>query len=221
MSDSILMDTVLRKVAEVIEKRLEILPSDELMQDIRDVITGGLVEYRGSRSIYETALGGFIIEQNPYATWEHLVFPNLPMNPDGENQWVRKSGVLAENHAGRPLAPDKPIPGGMVVNFSYADWEYLRDTEGREGITVPLPGAASSSEPDPLPAPASDPEKPKGDLPPDFTTFYPHNIVKSVRLKYRYLDRLYPPTGEVAEAQGKRDVHTGYILILYSGSDSN
>jgi hypothetical protein len=208
-------------------------PDDDLKTLVHDAIVKAVIAYRkdsADRTIYETSLGSFIIEQNPYTSWENLVFPNLPVNPDGENSWVRKSGVLAEYHASRPLPKDQPIPGGMVVDFSYADWKYLRDPE------EPRDGASAEGFAEPFTlnerpeAPESDPARSPG-LPPQFTYFFGHNIVKSVRLKYKFLDRRYTPAeaeeqlasltagDPVAEELRNRDVHAGFILILYSGSD--
>lgn len=198
MSDSALMTKIEEHVLDAIEKKFG-SPPQGMPEVVRGAIVQAVIDYRktsADRAIYETSLGSFIIEQNPYSSWENLVFPNLPLDPNGENPWVRKSGVLVDHHAGNPLPKDKPIPGGMVVDFSYSDWQHLYDPEEpRDGESAAR--TATVFPPDKTPeAPESDPPR-KQSLPPQYTYFFGHNIIKSVRLKYKFLDRRYPPADAV------------------------
>jgi len=182
---------------------------EKFVADLDDVLQEGVTEtvkqYRdqtAGSTAYETSLGSFIIEQNPYASWENIDFPNLPLDPHDENPWVRRSGVLRDNNALNPLRANEPIPGGTIVNFSYVNDPDLQD----DGTFVKPPGD--------LPKDPNKPPKPA----PDRTDFYPHNIVKAVRLRYSVFDRRFGKLSSFADTEG-RDRQTGYILILYSGSD--
>jgi len=184
---------------------------------IQDGIEGAVKQYRkktADRIAYETSLGAFIVEQNPYGSWDDLDFPGLPLAPNGENPWVRRSGVLADYNALNPLPPDKAIPGGIIVNFSYIDWPELQDYNHND-------------HPGEIP-PAEAFIKPEAEV--ELTTrpvpfqnrFYPHNVVKAVRLRYTVFDRRYGKSGhEVANDGLARDKQISYIVILYSGGDSN
>src|SRR4051794_25162721 len=105
MSDTTLMGKIEEKVTAAVAAK-GVTVDDTLKLSIRESIADAITEYRDAsadRAVYETALGGFIIDQVPYATWEHLDFPNLPIGPTGENQWVRRSGVLSEYNTLHPL----------------------------------------------------------------------------------------------------------------------
>lgn len=211
MSDSVLLDMIKKKIGEIVDEQRGKAGDDGckdliagLKKLLQDGVTDAVKAYRektADRIAYGTAPGAFIIEQNPYAAWEDIDFPNLPLDPRGENPWVRRSGVLRDKNALDPLEEKEPIPGGIVVNFSYGGAPELED---RVPFRKP-PG-------DVLP----DPDKPA----PDRTKFYPHNIVKAVRLRYTVLDRRYKPSSPFVQTEGGRDRQTGYILIMYSGNDS-
>jgi len=208
VTDSELLASIRAKVKRIMADQRGKTVDAALEKVVQDGIRDAVLEYRSNsknRIAYETALGAFILEQNPYVTWEKLELPNLPLDPNGENGWVRRSGVLRDYNALGPLPEDEAIPGGMVVNFSYVDRPELAD-----------------------PAPPADPwTKPEGDVPkrtdepaPFTTKFYPHNVVKTIRLRYLYYDRRYAASDKYAEKNG-RDRQLGYILIQYSGNDSN
>jgi hypothetical protein len=210
VSDSQLLEMIQKAVEKIIDDQRGEADNgckkllDQLKGLVRDGVKEAVKEYRdqpGNRIGYETSLGAFIIEQNPYASWEDIEFPNLPLDPKAENPWVRRSGVLRNYNALNPLPASEPIPGGLVVNFSYVDAPEFQDT--RPYV------------------------KPPGEVPPDTTRptpdetrFYPHNVVKAVRVKYLVYDRRFKKSSPFVAAQG-RDRQTGYILVLYSGSDSN
>jgi hypothetical protein len=209
VSDTLLLQMIKDKISDIVEKQRRRAAGDdcktligELDALLRTGVTDAVKDYRANaddRIAYETSLGAFIIEQNPYAAWENIDFPNLPLDPQGENPWVRRSGVLRNNNALNPLPAKEAIPGGNTVNFSYVSAPELVD----DGTFVNPPG-------DVLP----DPKKPA----PDHTEFYAHNVVKAVRLRYSVFDRRYGKSSEDATSFG-RDKQTGYILILYSGND--
>jgi len=192
---------------------------DKRIASLKDLvlkgIEGAVKKYRANtanRIAYETSLGGFIIEQIPYASWDDLDFPGLPLDPNGENPWVRRSGVLADHNALDPLPEDKPIPGGIIVNFSYVDWPELQDSRAQNPGELPTPEAFIK----PTDADVTLKTTP---VPPR-TRYYPHNIVKAVRVRYTVFDRRYRKSSDNAAEKG-RDKQIGYILVLYSGSDSH
>lgn len=223
MSDSVLSQMIQDKIDAIIKEQTGKADDacKELFAGLRTALQKGVTEavtkYRTSTAnqlSYETALGSFIIEQNPYASWDGIDFPSLPLSPNGENPWVRRSGVLADCNALNPLSPDKPIPGGIVVNFSYVDWPELRDYNQNDHPAETPPAEAFI--------------KPEAEV--ELTTkpvpfksrFYPHNVVKAVRLRYTVFDRRYRPSGHEVTKDGlARDKQISYILVLYSGSDSN
>jgi hypothetical protein len=157
-------------------------------------------------------LGAFIVEQNPYASWENIDFPNLPLDPNGENPWVRRSGVLADHNALNPLSEDLPIPGGIVVNFSYVDWPELQSYNPNDHPRGQLPP------PEAFVKPEAEVELTTRPVPFN-NRFYPHNIVKAVRLRYTVFDRRYKRSSDQSGATG-RDKQIGFILVLYSGGDT-
>jgi hypothetical protein len=233
MDNATLIDDVTHKIADIIQQGLNISPGDDVMQAIRDVVIGGFGDYRASRTAYETSLGGFIVEQNPYATWEHLDFPNLPVDPNGENQWVRRSGVLSDYNALHTLPGTEPIPGGTTVDFTYADWRYLRELDepdtnhGDFTVDDVRPQALQGKNIFTDKPPGTQKRGPQDTLPPDEARSYGHNIVKTVRLRYTIRDRHYPlkiyskeENTEFVKKWGPCR-HTGYILIQYSGSDGH
>lgn len=153
---------------------------------------------------YATALGAYIIQQNPYCSEAQLVLPKIPNTPNGERPWVRKSGLLRNNTTLDPLPGDVSIPAGPIVDFPYEDWKYLQETGPghTDRYTEREPGT-------------QDP------YPPDFSTHYSHHAVKTVRLRYTIKERRWKDgTGPDQPAGTKPDREAGYILVVYSGSDS-
>jgi len=223
MSDSVLLKMIKEAVGKIIDDqggKDENGACKQVIDGLKPLVLAGIEDavkaYRdktADHAAYESSLGAFIVEQNPYASWEDIDFPGLPLDPNGENRWVRRSGVLADYNALNPLPPDKPIPGGIVVNFSYIDWPELKDYRDDE-------------HPGQMP-PAEVFIKPKADVElasrpvPFKNRFYPHNVVKAVRLRYTVFDRRYAKSGtEVTEDGLARDKQISYIMILYSGGDS-
>jgi hypothetical protein len=245
VSDSRLFSMIKAEVEAAVQRQFKEPLGKEFSELLGKHIDKAITDYRkfsGDSAGYESALGSFLVEQIPYASWENLDLPNIPLDPNGENTWVRRSGVLSEYNAQKPLPAEQPIPGGIVVNFSYADWKYLREPDDPEDSgdyevvsrsdlapkpeaammsRAPVAPEASSKEvvPDAFIKPPAFEEKPDGAIPPNKTKYYPHNIVKTVRLRYTILDRRY--SKKDANLAGKnRDRQRGYILIQYSGSDN-
>lgn len=205
MSDSQLLQTLQQKVAAALTSNGVAL--DEKAQEaVDDALIAAIRTYRNTgsgNSSYEAALGAYIIGQNPYVRSEQLDLPNLPLTQNGENRWVRKNGVLANYTALNPLPKNEPIPAGHDVDFSYADWEYLREYSGAAAFQKP-----------------EGDQKRNGELAPDVASTYVLNIVKSIRLRYTLMDRRYLPS-ERLEGAPERDLQNGYILISYSGGNNS
>jgi hypothetical protein len=204
MSDTQLLQMLQQHVYEALSDQ-EVHLDEKQQETVTDALMAAIRQYRDTgsgNSSYEAALGSYIIGQNPYARSEQLEFPNLPLTPNGENRWVRKNGVLAHCSALNPLPRDESIPAGTDLDFSYADWEYLRE----------LPGPAAFQKPE------GDQKRPPGEIPPDLTTSYRLHIVKSIRLRYTLKDRRYLPKDVSAETP--RDLQTGYIVVSYAGGNN-
>jgi hypothetical protein len=139
---------------------------------------------------YESALGAYILDQNPYAEVDDLERPTIPDNPLAETRWIRKSGVLRNFHAFTPLPATQTIPAGEVLQFMHEDWAHLAET-------------ASWTETAPGPKPPIPPA-----IPPDHTEIYSHRVVKFVRFRYTVKDRKQPG-----------DAQAAYFIVAYSGGD--
>ena len=186
------------------------LPGPQSAAVLTAIIDQGIANYRAATgatpsSAYATALGSFILSENPYAAVDDLVKPNIPTSSTAENPWVRRGGVLAQFNAGNPLPGSEPIPAGHVVHFSWVDWGHLQPNFSNLGT-----------------APPSDVARPASQvLPANDTKSYGHNIVKTIRLQYTVKDRRYVGDA-IATASGvgsTQDLQAGFILIQYSGSD--
>jgi hypothetical protein len=225
MSDQTLVDEIRKAVLAAVQPFVSADRSAELDSAIGQSIADAVVAFRSSpagSSTYPGTLGNFIIEQNPYAKFDDIIFPDFPLDPNGENRWVRRSGVLSEYYAGNPLPGTEPIPAGHVVHFSYSDWPHLVEPQKplpEYDQTRPTFDANGIPEiPSAFLKPPAEVSPPAGTLPPDSATSVAHNIVKTVRLRYSFFDRRYPANSELAHQYG-RDRHSGFILICYSGGD--
>jgi hypothetical protein len=213
-----------------------------LKQALKAFVDDGVTQYRAAHpltngvalpedtSAYDNELGRFIIQQNPYCARDQLVLPKLPTDADSETRWVRKSGLLSEYTAQKPWDPKKTIPAGPIVDFPYVDWPHLREVKSG----APNPGAPggtaetfiSVDTPDTIDATLDNYKEYRPGTPPpypwDHSEFYPHHAVKTVRLRYTFKDRRrpLPPDPPLAEGVLPDDREAGYILIIYSGSDS-
>jgi len=160
---------------------------------LEPIFPGDDPEPMASEFAYESLLGAYIIEQNPYEVLAADARPKIPDDHDEEGRWVRKSGILRDRSVFSPLDTHTPIPAGQPFQFVFEDLPHLEDD-----LQVP------ESSPGPAPAP--------GDVPSDGIRQYAHNVVKIVRLRYAIEGRKKMPDGHFQR---------GFILMAYSGGDSS
>jgi hypothetical protein len=216
--------------------------SDVLKQALKTFVDDGVTQYRNAHplqsaaalpedtSAYDNELGRFIIQQNPYCARDQLVLPKLPTDADSETRWVRKSGLLSEYTAAKPWDAKKTIPAGPVIDFPYVDWPHLREPTSGD----PNPGAPgvtpetfiSVETPNTIDATLDNYKEYRPGTPApypwDKSEHYEHHAVKTVRLRYTFKNRRQPlpPDPPLPAGVLPDDREAGYILIVYSGSDS-
>jgi hypothetical protein len=140
---------------------------------------------------YVFEIGTLVVNQNPYGTVADLDLPTVYPDTTGETRRIRRTGVLRDKHAGDPLSPTSPIPGGTDLPLFYEELKSLEDDHLTE-----VQGSTSNDE-------LSEIDK------------YHHNIVKVLRLRYGIKNRLVK-TGPAAG-----NATDGYVLIAYSGGDGH
>jgi hypothetical protein len=166
---------------------------DAVAKFLAPLFPGGDAGPIADEFVYESLLGAYVIEQNPYEVLAEDARPIIPADHDKEGRWVRKSGVLRDNSVFNTLDLLEPIPAGQPFQFVFEDVPHLEDD-----LEVP------ENKPGPAPGP--------GVLPSDGIRQYAHNVVKIVRLRYAIKTRKPMPDDHFQR---------GFILLAYSGGDSS
>ena len=221
MSNAILLELIRRHVTDVLDANANKPLDGNLKAAVLGAIDAASAELAAALAAagdvptpdtfsYETALGAYILQQNPYASREKIVLPQIPSDPLAERPWIRKAGVLRNYHALKPLPREEAIPSGPIYEFAYENWPYLAETYvDPNDANNPENHTDFYTEREPGKKPA---------IPAKDSRHYPHNIVKTVRLRYTLVARRYDdgkgPKGE------ENDRQAAYILIQYTGSDS-